>query len=111
MKNLWWHGTGLPQVCAERDIIMNYFKNQGLDGFDYAYRYPGMNKVQQAAGRVIRTHSDIGIIALLDDRFTNRDYTQLFPREWKDIKKVRLNSFATEVNSFWKDKDVGGETC
>ena len=56
-------GTGLPQVCVERDIIMNYFKEMGMNGFDYAYKYPGMNKVLQAAGRVIRTHEDTGIIA------------------------------------------------
>lgn len=94
-------GTGLPQVCAERDIIMNYFKDKGLDGFDYAYRFPGMNKVQQAAGRVIRTQGDTGVIALLDDRFCGRDYMNLFPREWNDIKRVRLSDFASEVATFW----------
>lgn len=98
-------GTGLPQVCAEREIIMNYFKDQGLDGFDYAYRFPGMNKVQQAAGRVIRTHEDIGVIALLDERFANRDYTQLFPREWKDIKRAKLGTFSKDVDTFWKNID------
>lgn len=111
-------GTGLPQVCAERDIIMNYFKEQGLDGFDYAYRFPGMNKVQQAAGRVIRTQKDTGVIALLDERFSNRDYTQLFPREWRDIKTVRLSSFSDEIENFWHNKEllsgnieVGGKKC
>lgn len=94
-------GTGLPQVCAERDIIMNYFKDKGLDGFDYAYRFPGMNKVQQAAGRVIRTQEDTGVIALLDDRFCGRDYMNLFPREWSDIKVVRLSNFANVIHDFW----------
>ena len=43
-------GTGLPQVCNEREILKSYFDQKGLYGFDYAYRYPGMNKVLQAAG-------------------------------------------------------------
>ena len=64
-----------------------------------------MNKVQQAAGRVIRTHEDIGVIALLDERFANRDYTQLFPREWKDIKRAKLGTFSKDVDTFWKNID------
>lgn len=104
-------GTGLPQVCVEREIIMNYFKDKGVNGFDYAYRFPGMNKVQQAAGRVIRTQEDRGVIVLLDDRFTTRDYMNLFPREWNDIKRVNLSTFKNYVDKFWKmvdDSDVGG---
>ena len=93
-------GTGLPQVCAERDIIMNYFKEKGMDGFDYAYRFPGMNKVLQAAGRVIRTHEDTGIIGLLDERFAGRDYTCLFPREWNNVKTVNRSNVAKEINEF-----------
>ena len=99
-------GTGLPQVCVERDIIMNYFKDKGFDGFDYAYRFPGMNKVQQAAGRVIRTQQDRGVIALLDDRFATREYMNLFPREWNDIERVRLTTFKDKVEEFWKNKEV-----
>ncbi len=99
-------GTGLPQVCVERDIIMNYFKDKGFDGFDYAYRFPGMNKVQQAAGRVIRTQQDRGVIVLLDDRFATREYMNLFPREWNDIERVRLTTFKDKVEEFWKNKEV-----
>lgn len=62
-------GTGLPQVGPEREILKKHFDKMGQDGFDYAYRYPGMNKVLQAAGRVIRTKDDAGVIALLDERF------------------------------------------
>ena len=65
-------GTGLPQVCNEREILKSYFDQKGLYGFDYAYRYPGMNKVLQAAGRVIRTEDDRGVILLLDERFQRR---------------------------------------
>lgn len=99
-------GTGLPQVCAEREIIMNYFKNNGMDGFDYAYRFPGMNKVLQAAGRVIRTHEDTGIIALLDERFARRDYSALFPREWNDVKLVNMGNVSKEIDGFLERIDV-----
>ena len=76
-------GTGLPQVCNEREILKQYFDRHGENGFDYAYLYPGMNKVLQAAGRVIRTEEDKGVIALLDDRFAGRRYLEIFPREWR----------------------------
>ena len=64
-------GTGLPQVGCEREILKDYFDDNGENGFDYSYRYPGMNKVLQAAGRVIRTAEDVGIIVLLDERFSS----------------------------------------
>ena len=73
-------GTGLPMVCTEQKILQGYFEEAGKDGFAYAYQYPGMNKVLQAAGRVIRTASDQGVILLLDDRFWRREYRELFPR-------------------------------
>ena len=57
-------GTGLPQVCLERELLKYYFDRKNLNGFDYAYLYPGMNKVLQSAGRVIRTDQDRGVIAL-----------------------------------------------
>ena len=85
-------GTGLPMVCNEREILKQYFEDQGENGFDYAYRYPGMNKVLQAAGRVIRTADDVGIVALLDERFLRPDYLALFPREWADFKRVTLSA-------------------
>ena len=75
-------GTGLPMVCTEQEILKGYFDKREQNGFDYAYQYPGMNKVMQAAGRVIRTMEDRGVIALLDDRFLRADYQTLFPREW-----------------------------
>ena len=75
-------GTGLPQICNQREILKEYYQEENGQGFDYAYQYPGMNKVLQAAGRVIRTASDRGIIGLLDERFLRSDYRQLFPREW-----------------------------
>lgn len=77
-------GTGLPQIGSQREILKEYYDKKNHCGFDYAYRYPGMNKVLQAAGRVIRTKEDKGVILLLDDRFWDRDYQEIFPREWQD---------------------------
>lgn len=94
-------GTGLPQVCNEREILKNYFDEAGDSGFDYAYRYPGMNKVLQAAGRVIRTAQDVGIVALLDERFLNRSYQRMFPREWEEFEIVTGDKIAKRVERFW----------
>lgn len=94
-------GTGLPQVSNEREILRQYYdKNQG-EGFDYAFRYPGMNKVLQAAGRVIRTNEDRGIILLLDERFLQSEYRNLYPREWKERKICSLDDVQNYVREFW----------
>lgn len=94
-------GTGLPQVCYERELLKQYFDEGGQNGFDYAYRYPGMNKVLQAAGRVIRTVDDIGIVALLDERFLQYAYLRMFPREWANFEKVSYSGIARRVERFW----------
>lgn len=99
-------GTGLPLVCSEREILKNYFEKQGDDGFDYAYRYPGMNKVLQAAGRVIRTAEDIGIVALLDDRFLTGTYVRMFPREWNAYERVSLQQVEKKISDFWRKKEA-----
>lgn len=95
-------GTGLPKVSSEREILKNYYDESGRWGFDYAYLYPGMNKVQQAAGRVIRTENDYGVIALLDERFLQRSYLSLFPREWENYKIVEIENVRETVEHFWK---------
>lgn len=94
-------GTGLPQVCYERELLKQYFDESGHNGFDYAYRYPGMNKVLQAAGRVIRTAEDIGIVALLDERFLQYAYLRMFPREWANFERVNYSDIAKRVERFW----------
>lgn len=94
-------GTGLPQVCNEREILKGYFDEGGENGFDYAYRYPGMNKVLQAAGRVIRTVEDVGVIALLDERFLQYAYRRMFPREWEGFETVSVETVAKRVERFW----------
>jgi Rad3-related DNA helicase len=93
-------GTGLPKLSPERDIIKKYFdeknsakntSNMGIigNGYEYSYMYPGMNKVLQAAGRVIRTETDRGIVLLLDERFNYSYYKRLFPEHWSHFKVVR----------------------
>ena len=96
-------GTGLPQVCFEREILKEFFEKDGESGFDYSYRYPGMNKVLQAAGRVIRTVEDVGIIALLDERFLQFAYKRMFPREWEHFETVRVGTVAKRVERFWNE--------
>lgn len=96
-------GTGLPQVCNEREILKQYFDRDGENGFDYAYRYPGMNKVLQAAGRVIRTVDDFGIVALLDERFLTPSYQRMFPREWKSQQVVTVDQIGRKVERFWDE--------
>ena len=94
-------GTGIPQVCNDREIVKNYFDQRGMRGFDYAYLYPGMNKVLQAAGRVIRTAEDVGIIVLLDERFRQYSYRRMFPREWEQVVPVTVDTVAKKVERFW----------
>lgn len=104
-------GTGLPQVCVERELLKQYFGRQGEDGFDYAYRFPGMNKVLQAGGRVIRTFEDIGVVALLDERFRQGAYQKLFPREWSDYDRVRLQDVGERVQEFWEKWNHSPQEC
>ncbi len=96
-------GTGLPLVCNEREILKQYFDGQGDNGFDFAYKYPGMNKVLQAAGRVIRTVDDVGIIALLDERFLTASYLRMFPREWEMYERVSIDGVEKRVERFWDE--------
>ena len=95
-------GTGLPMVCNERKILKEAYELNGLDGFDYAYRFPGMNKVLQAAGRVIRTVDDVGVVALLDERFLTPPYLKMFPREWKRYEQVTVEGVSDALSEFWE---------
>ena len=94
-------GTGLGGIDEEQELLKKYFDKNGMNGFDYVYRYPGMNRVAQAAGRVIRTVTDKGIILLLDDRFLQRENYTLFPREWSDARTVTIDKLSEEINTFW----------
>ena len=98
-------GTGLPMVGDERELFKYYYDEANGKGFEYAYLYPGMNKVLQAAGRVIRTASDKGCILLLDDRFAAGQYRSLFPREWKNMHYIRYNEMSDALKDFWSKED------
>ncbi len=95
-------GTGLPQVCVERELLKQHFDKQEFRGFDYAYLYPGMNKVLQSAGRVIRDDEDEGVVLLLDERFSDGRYQEVFPREWKDHGQCKVENVMGLIKNFWE---------
>lgn len=95
-------GVGLPGISNERNIMKEYFENTREGGYDYAYTYPGMNRVLQAAGRVIRTESDRGVVVLIDDRYATEQYKMMFPLHWSHAKYVHsAQELAGEVKKFW----------
>lgn len=97
-------GVGLPQLCLERNIIMDYFKIKNGLGYEYAYVYPGMNKVLQASGRVIRSEEDRGVVLLIDKRYSDTLYKRLFPVHWNHYKRVKnLKSLDCNLDSFWQE--------
>jgi Rad3-related DNA helicase len=96
-------GTGLPGISNERNILRDYYETTRERGFDYAYTYPGMNRVLQAAGRVIRREEDRGVIVLVDDRYADARQKQLFPDHWNHIQYANNSSELAEiVSNFWK---------
>lgn len=96
-------GTGLPQIGVEQDLIQTYYNNEH-DGFAYAYTYPGMNRVLQAAGRVIRSATDRGVLLLIDDRFLSRRYQALLPLEWQHYLPIyATEDCASILDEFWEN--------
>ncbi|MCD8013763.1 MAG: ATP-dependent DNA helicase [Lachnospiraceae bacterium] len=95
-------GAGLPQVCTERELLKEFYEKRGEDGFFYAYLCPGMNRVLQSAGRVIRTESDRGIILLLDERFAAARYRSMFPVEWEQPGRCTLKTVREKEEAFWE---------
>jgi DNA excision repair protein ERCC-2 len=95
-------GVGLPQLCVERDLIRDYFQQQNSAGFEYAYTFPGMNRVLQAIGRVIRSETDRGIVLLIDARFNETRYRRLFPAWWEYSRVRHSSALGEAVNEFWK---------
>lgn len=98
-------GTGLPMVCNERELFRNYYNEKTGKGFDYAYLYNGMNKVLQSAGRVIRTSEDKGAILLLDERFSQKQYKNLYPKEWYPNITVNQSSMKKTLEEFWENEN------
>ncbi len=82
-------GVGLPQPSKEQEIIKDYFDSNGMNGFDYAYVYPGLNKVFQSGGRLIRSEEDRGVLLLIDDRYLTPKYQALLLEEWKDYQLIQ----------------------
>jgi Rad3-related DNA helicase len=98
-------GTGIPGISNERNILREYYDHTRENGYEYAYTYPGMNRVLQAAGRVIRREEDTGIVVLIDDRYATEQYKVLYPDHWRTIKYAGSASELAEIiNSFWKNK-------
>lgn len=95
-------GVGLPGIGIEQDLIAQCYRDQGLDGFDYAYRYPGFTKVLQTAGRVIRTESDRGVVFLIDDRFNQPFYRDLYPQHWHLEFAHSLADVEQSLIGFWQ---------
>jgi Rad3-related DNA helicase len=100
-------GVGLPQVSLKRDALKDYYDRTLTGGFEYAYMYPGMNKVLQAAGRVLRTETDRGVILLIDTRFSDTRYIDLFPYEWLNYVRPYKNAGINDIyKSFWTKNNV-----
>lgn len=98
-------GTGLPGIGNEKELLKAYFDREGMRGFDYAYRFPGMNKVLQAAGRVIRTMEDTGVVLLLDERFATQEYRMLYPREWQNVTYCNQTTVEQALEKFWRSNE------
>jgi DNA excision repair protein ERCC-2 len=97
-------GVGLPSICYERDLIKKHFDKNYNKGYEYAYMFPGFNKVMQAAGRVIRTNEDVGVVVIIDERFGSYSYKSIFPSEWSHIKYINNNEqFQHAISKFWDE--------
>jgi DNA excision repair protein ERCC-2 len=94
-------GVGLPALSFERDLICRHYSERGHSGFDYAYRFPGINRVLQAAGRVIRAETDRGSVLLIDQRYSHQSYKNLLPTEWKPLSVGDNPQLSSQLNSFW----------
>ncbi|MCF0113091.1 MAG: hypothetical protein HUJ60_03875, partial [Bacilli bacterium] len=99
-------GVGLPQIGHENNLIRDYRSGEGRNGFDYAYKFPGFNKVTQAVGRLIRSESDVGAALLIDDRYCHADYRPLVQRIWPKHEIVmNPQDVTSSLNSFYKKKE------
>lgn len=97
--------VGLPQFNNEQELIKSYYEEQEKNGFAYAYQLPGMNKVMQAAGRVIRDESDFGVVLLIDQRFNTTRYRQLFPAHWQNMTVCwQIGQVQKALEDFWEKK-------
>ena len=98
-------GVGLPGISLERELIKEYFTSALGEGFEYAYLYPGINRVLQAAGRVIRTENDRGVVLLIDQRYSRFQYKSLLREEWDPIWVQTPGQLADALQKFWKQNN------
>lgn len=96
-------GVGLPGISPQRDCIKDYFNTRGEKGFSYAYQYPGIIKVFQAAGRVIRSDTDRGVVVLIDQRFAEYRYRSLFPHDWQPSYVQSPRQLSETLERFWNE--------
>lgn len=97
-------GVGLPAMDTEQELIRRDFEHNHLDGFDFAYRYPGISRVLQAAGRVIRSESDRGVVVLVDQRFGQAAYRELLPEHWQLQLCGDVQKLDSALHSFWRSR-------
>ncbi len=96
-------GTGLPKLSSEQNLLREYFDSTRENGYDYAFTYPSMIKVQQAAGRVIRSENDRGVVVLMDDRYMEPPIIKLLPKHWRKIKFVSDPfTLSSALERFWE---------
>jgi Rad3-related DNA helicase len=95
-------GVGLPGITVERDLIKAYFDRKNRHGYEFAYQYPGVNRVLQAAGRVIRTEDDQGVILLIDRRYREKSYRDLLPNTWNPCRIDGDETFRRRLETFWE---------
>ena len=100
-------GVGLPMICPERDLIRDYYQKKSGRGFDFAYKYPGINRVLQAAGRVIRSETDRGVVLLIDERFSKPAYKALLPEHWEIVKICDTERLRKAFADFWGERGSG----
>ena len=95
-------GVGLAQINTQLDVLKDYYSDKAMDGFAFAYQYPGMNKVMQAAGRVIRTSTDKGVVLLIDSRFNTLRYKNLMPEHWSHYETAKNSEkLSLFLKKFW----------
>ncbi|TQV87332.1 ATP-dependent DNA helicase [Aliikangiella coralliicola] len=96
-------GTGMPQPSEEQKQIDQHFNNRGLNGYQYAYQFPGFTRVQQTAGRVIRSENDRGVVVLVDPRFRRHDYQKLMPEHWRITPCRSISDITNQLREFWNN--------
>jgi DNA excision repair protein ERCC-2 len=93
--------VGIPMICPERELIRRYYQQKNGAGFDFAYKFPAINRVLQAAGRVIRSETDKGVILLIDERFSKPDYSNRLPEHWNMLRVKNHSDFNAILKNFW----------